>query len=189
MGIATVKFDERKLRNIQRELVGVRGGMNKAMSRGINKTTRSARTKTARRIKEKINLGVSAVRKSIAMEKATFSRWRADLDVAGKRVPLIRFGASQTKKGLSYKIDRGDGRKKIPGGFKQTVASGHKGAFFRPDKTRFPIVQLFGPSVGRYFAGAKRILRGVLRETDRDLKKNIEIQTDLLLKKLKPRGA
>jgi len=188
-GIATVKFDEKKLRNIQRQLSGTRGGMKKVMTRGINKTTKAARTKTARQINEKINLGVGAVRKSITMEKASYSKWRADLDVAGKRVPLIKFGASQTKKGLSYKIDRSGGRKKIPGGFKQMVSSGHKGAFFRPGKKRYPIVQLYGPSVGRFFAGSKAILRRVMSETNADLKKNIQVQTDLLLKKLKSRAA
>ena len=188
-GIATVKFDERKLRNLQRELSGVRGGMKKVMSRGINKTTKAARTKTARGINEKINLGVGAVRKSITMEKASYSIWRADLDVAGKRVPLIKFGASQTKTGISYKIDKSGGRKKIPGGFKQTVTSGHKGAFFRPGKKRYPIVQLFGPSVGRFFAGSRDVLRRVMRDTGRDLKKNIQVQTDLLLAKLKSRAS
>jgi len=197
-GIATVKFSERNLRNLQRQFKGYESAMPKVMSRAINKTAKAARTKAAREISGIIKVKVGRVRKAIGIKKATYFTWQADVGVDHKsqRIPLIDFAARQTKKGVSYKIDSTGQRKTIPSAFITTVrtlwnkdAKGHKGVFVRRGTASHPIDQYFGPSIGRVFAGSSAIIARVTGEASTNLKKNIEVQTDLLLKKLKSRAA
>ncbi|MCK4960155.1 MAG: phage tail protein, partial [Planctomycetes bacterium] len=82
-GIATVKFNERHLRQIREQLNGVKGAMPKVMTRALNKTIMSARTQAAREIAGKIKVKVGAARKAMDLQRATYSRWRADLGIGG----------------------------------------------------------------------------------------------------------
>lgn len=196
-GIATVKFNERDLRRIRKQFSDFPGAMPKVMSRAINKTAMSARTKAAREIAGVIKVKIGRVRKAIGIKKASYGVWRADVGVdwKGERIPLINFGARQTKSGVSYQINPKTGRKTIAGTFITTVRTlwnkdtkGHRGVFMRRGKASHPIDQYFGPSIGRVFAGSSEIIRRVTGEANKNLSKNIDVQVALILKKLK-RGA
>lgn len=93
-----IKVDEAQLAKIQKLLRGVPKGMPKAMSRGINKTALWARTRIARKIKEKSALKVGDIRKAIKIRKATLQRWSAVLNIEDEKIPLIKFKAKQSKR-------------------------------------------------------------------------------------------
>lgn len=97
-GFIHIKIDERQLAKIQKLLKNVPKGMPKAMSRGINKTALWARTRIARKIKEKSSLKVGDIRNAIKLRKATLKTWSAILDIDDERIPLIKFKAKQSKK-------------------------------------------------------------------------------------------
>ena len=127
-----IKFDEKELDEIRKMLRGIPNAMPKVISRGINRTTTSTRAEIARRIAAEVKIIQSAVKKGIKVLKATQARWRADLDLLTKRIPLIKFGARPLKKGVSYRISKSGGQKKITDParpFKQTMKSGHVGIF------------------------------------------------------------
>ena len=97
-GLVNIRVNESQLAKIQKLLKNVPKGMPKAMTRGINKTALWARTRIARKVKEKSSLKISDIRSGIRLQKATFSKWSATLNIDDERIPLIKFKAKQSKK-------------------------------------------------------------------------------------------
>ena len=179
-----IEFDEAKLRRVQRTLRGIPSAMPRVMSRAVNRTTKSAKTETGRRISQAVNIKQSAVKKRILMTKATFSRWVGTLGISEKRFSLIHFSARQTKKGVTYKIEKITGRKRIPAAFIRSPKKVE--VVFRretPQTKRMPIVALKGPSLGVVFERARGIARGITKTAYKNLEKNIDDQIKLALSK------
>jgi hypothetical protein len=187
-GLVDIKVNKAQMERVRRLLKGVPGGMPTVMSRAINKTAASARTEIVRGIAAQVKLKQSDIRKATRVTKATRRVWQAFVDVLDRRIPLIKFGARQTKKGVSYVVEKGGPRKLIETAFIETMPSGHRGVFrrYRPTTPRLPIIELFGPSIGNLFEGAKDIYKHVMRSSQQKLSRNIDYQVELLLKK---RGA
>lgn len=188
MADVEIKFDEARLRSIQKMLRDIPNAMPKVMSRGINRTSRSALAEIARKIAAEVKITQAAVKKGVKVTKATYTRWQSWLDLHTKRIPLIKFRARPLKKGISYQISKSGGRKKITDParpFKQTLPSGHVGIFRRhtPETKRLPIVELFGPSIGGVFEGAAGIAADVQMSTQEKLVKNIDQQIAYILSK------
>lgn len=180
-----VKYDKAQLERVRRLLREVPNQMSTVMSRGINRTARSAIVEIARRIAAKAKIKQTAIKKGITLHKATRRIWQATLDLTKKRIPLIVFKARQTKKGISYQIEKAGGRKRIPSAFIQTMPSGHKGVFRRhmPTTKRLPIIEPLGPSIGSLFEGAAGIAKDVQKSTAKKLEKNIDAQIKYILEK------
>ena len=179
-----IKFDKAKLLGIQKMLRDVPGAMPKVMSSAINRTIQSARTETGRRISRIINITQAAVKKKILMTKATRSRWSAKLTIGPKRFALAHFKAKQTKKGVTYKIEKTGSRKRIPSAFIRSP-SGVPVVFRRepPQTKRKPIIALKGPSLGAVFEGASGIAREVTKASHKNLTKNIDAKVKYILDK------
>jgi len=184
--LTEVKFDEEKLRQIQRLLRAVPQELPGVMSRAINRTATSVKTEIARRISAKVKITQAAVKRSLLIRKATRRRWVATISVGHKRIPLIHFGARQTKKGVSYRIEKQGPRKSIKSAFIQTMpVSGHIGAFKRTGPKRLPIVQLLGPSPASVFERAGEIARQVIASSRQTLEKNVDSQIAFVLSRRK----
>ncbi len=190
-----IKFDEQRLKEIQRLLREIPNALPKVMSRGINRTTTSARAEIVKRIAAEITLKQKVIKKSIRTEKATITRWMAKILLglaalgikAGThlgrkegRVPLIYFKASQRKKGkrkLTYQIKPGEKEsfsgKPLP--FIATMKT-FRGVFRRVGKERFPVEHIYGPSVGGVFEGTAGIAAEVQQSAGEKLEKNIDQQ-------------
>ena len=194
--LVEIKFDEKKLANVRRMLVEIPNAMPTVISRGINRTATSARAEITRRLYEHLNLTKTRIRQNIKIQKATRARWRSDIDIFTKAVPLIHYGASTLKgKGVSYKILRGGGRKRIitppTSAFIQKMPSGHKGVFRRRSGGAIAssslgkryIYQLKGPSVGAAFEGAPGMAAQALWWASAKLEKNIDDQVAFVLNK------
>lgn len=180
-----IRFDEAKLARIRRMLRAVPAGLPRVVSRAINRTATSARANIVRLIAAKAKIKQKGIRKGISLRKATYRRWLAHLNVYGRRIPLIHFGARQIRTGVSYKIEKAGPRKRIQSAFVQTMPSGHKGVFkrHRPTTKRLPIVQRYGPSVGAVYEGSGRLAKKVKEEAHKKLVKNIDDQVNLALSK------
>ena len=176
-----IKFDQAKLNAVRRQLAGFPRALPKVMSRAINRTATSARTKITSAIRDEVKIKLSAVRKSVRLRTASYGRWQADLAISPFRTPLIHFDAQRRKTGISYVINPKAGRKMIKSAFIQTMASGHRGVFRRRGKSRLPIVELFGPSVGAVFEETPAIAARIMAESGQDLTKNINDQVRMIL--------
>lgn len=100
-----------------------------------------------------------------------------------RRIPLKKFGARQTKKGVSYRISKTEGRKKIASAFIVTKLGGH--VFKRVGKQRLPIQKLFGPSPWGVFAINER-QRHVTPQVEAEMRK--QLTERLRFKTLKKNG-
>ena len=128
----------------------------RATVRAMNRAITSGRALMVQRIAADTGLKSGDVRKAMTLRNATAQRLEARLGVGLKRIPLEAFNAqgpfpSRGKgRGVSYRLRGGRGR--IANAFLAQMRSGHRGVFVRSGKTRLPIRELFGPSLGHVFA-------------------------------------
>jgi len=175
--LVEIKLNEAELARVRKKLSGIRGAMPRVMSRSINRTAASGRVEVARRIASAVKLTQTVVKKAIRLYKATYTRWRANLSLSDKGIPLIRYGARQLKKGVTYQLARGGGRQLMRGAFKATMPSGHTGVFLRaPRAGRLPIKEQYGPSLGQLFERTSAIAAEIREKMSVTLKKNIDSQ-------------
>lgn len=177
-----IRIDPVSWRRMRRLLAAVPQGMPRVVSRAINKTAVSARAKVVRALAGLTGLRQKDIRDRMRIRKATYRRWWARIHISPRRIPLIRFGARQTRKGVTY---RGEGRKRqlVPGAFIATMPGGELGVFKRSTGQSLPIYERFGPSLGMVYANAQRLADGVLADARSMLDRNIVAQTKLLLEK------
>lgn len=204
-GAVEIKFDEKRLREVQKMLAGIPKAMPMVMSRAINRTEKSARAEIVRKIAAEVTLKQKPIKKSIRIEKATRTRWLAKIILglaargiaAGKhlgrkegRIPLIYFKATQGKKGkrkVKYQVSKTGGRQTFtekPLPF-ITEMSTFKGVFRRVGKERYPVEHFYGPSIGGVFEGAAGVAAEVQESTTEKLTKNIDQQIAFILSRRK----
>lgn len=204
-GALEIKFDEKRLAEVQRLLRDIPKAMPKVMSRGINRTTTSTRAEITKKIAAEVTLKQKTIKKSIRVEKATYTRWQAMIDLglsakgiaAGRglgrkegRIPLISFKASQRKKGtrkLTYQVSKTGGKQTFtekPLPFITTMST-FKGVFARVGKERFPVEHFYGPAIGGVFEGAAGIAAEVQASSGQKLEKNIDAEIAFILSRRK----
>ena len=187
----TITFNKSQLARARRLLKSIPGGLNRAVPAAINKTTRTAKVRTARAIGQVVNLKINRIKRSIRTSRpASRGHWRRDVIVdESKRIPLAEFGARQNKKGVSYKIARNSPRttikydKKTNPVFLKKLRTGHVGVFKRRTTSRLPIVELRGPSIAAAYETSRRQIRAVRIDTEKVFEKNLLSQVDRILKK------
>jgi hypothetical protein len=150
----------------------------KANARAVNKTLSTLKTATVRALAGELGLRNKDITPAIALQRATYGRQIGTLTVTGKRMPLIAFGARQTKAGVSYRLPGGRGL--IPSGFIATMRSGHTGVFARRTKRRLPIVEQFGPSLPGAFVKAG-LLTAMQARAETALETNLTHEIDWII--------
>lgn len=139
-----------------------------------SKVSRKTKSLIAKDISKTVAVKQKDVKKQIITRKKGKTTRIVELKKS-VRIPLKNFGARQTKKGVSYRIDKRESRKKLPGAFtgpRPGVTSVKLGGhvYRRRGKSRLPIQKLFGPSPWGVFVKNSR-------------EKPIKIEVNLELKK------
>ena len=146
---AQIKVDTAE---VDRLLKGLGRASDRIITRALNRTANSVKTAGVRAIAKDLRVPQKSVRAAVRVEKATFNKRQAAVEATGERLPLMAFGARQTKRGVTYKAQQG--RSLVRGAFIQTMPSGHEGVFAR---------------TGRKKRMTKGNYKGQLRETIREL--------------------
>ena len=200
-----ITVDEGQAEEIRGLLAGVTEGVPRVLCRAINKVGTAARTQIVRRIVQEVNLKVTEVRnRNVLLRRANFYNLAAVLQISGRRIPLVKWGARQVRRGVSYAIRRG-ARKVAAGAFMEAggrpiaMPSGHRGVFERgqPGTTRrvrkeggrrghywseLPIHELYGPSVPVVVEGIEELSQEVMdRKITEDLAAEIDMQVGLVI--------
>ena len=133
---------------IIKETATVQNKVAKAHSKDIARAISGSKASKAN-LSDPLNLPIKAVQKSIpVIKRATPTSLSAIIRVKhGFRPSLKAFKARQTKTGVSYKVSRSKGTKKIPGAFIGSAALLGKHVYKRVSKKRLPIRKLLGASV------------------------------------------
>jgi hypothetical protein len=201
-----ILLDQQQIDHVTRELAEIPFGVEKALSRSINKIGVAARKRVMDMVIEQINVRLMDLRqKNIKLTRASYSKLYAVLTVLGRRIPLSRFAARQTKQGVSYAIRRGGARTTIPHAFLATFASGHRAVALRTGeprvgrrlrggrgpgsgmaglvRPRLPITERYGPSVPQVVEDAQEFASGEFQRLMQEkLAEDVLVQIDLLLK-------
>lgn len=131
-----------------------------AMVRALNKMAEQVKVASSRELRA-AGYGIKAadIKATMRVRRATRSSLSAAVVAKGAPIPLIKYGARKTSKGVSVKVL--NGRKVIAGAFIATMPSGHTGVYVREPGAihkkvgqgksaswhALPIRELFGPSV------------------------------------------
>lgn len=122
----------------------------KATAAALNRTGDHANTLTVLDLAEVTGLKQKDVRAAMRRVRAKWGNLEYRLAAIGRALNLIRFGARQTKKGVSASAW---GKRKI---YKSTfIANQGRTVFVREGKARLPIKAVHGPSLPREFGRAQ----------------------------------
>lgn len=142
----------------------------RATMRALNRALASGRTAMASAIAKDMGIKVRDAKDAVKADDATMAKLQIALRASLKRLPLSTFSAkgplpSMGKgRGVSYRIGaRGRGR--LEHAFLANMKSSHSGVYRRVGKARLPIIELFGPSIGRVFEGQRDEVLKVMLET------------------------
>lgn len=177
-----IQVDKRQMKRVSRQLAGAPRALPKILARAVNRTAIGSRAEMVKQIRGDADLKAGRIRKGIKLRRARYSTLTATLSLDPVRIGLVNFAARQTKKGVSYKVRKGEGRNKIEGAWIMT-ANGVKGVFTRGDDGN--VILLRGPSIGHVFTNAGTILRDVQKKSAKRLFKEIDGQTALMLRRLR----
>jgi predicted transcriptional regulator len=127
-------------------------------ARAINRALASGQTVGVREVARDLKLRQADVRKFVKVEPATKFKLLGRIYASAKRLPVILFGARQTRSGVTART----AQRTYPGAFIATMGSGHTGVFMRKTPTRsrkgkprgspaLPIRELFTVSIAHVF--------------------------------------
>lgn len=163
--------------------------LRKELAIAVNATAAKSKSIIAKQIGKELAVAQKDIKTTISQ-----SRRAGELDISAtvevkkeKRLGLNKFGARQTKKGVSYKVSKSKGRSFIQGAFQGPKpglmkASWKGNVFKRVGKSRKPIVKLKGPSTWGVFVVGKKIGPSTA-ETEQELKKQVDRRIRFLLLK------
>lgn len=114
-----IDIDPTQLRELESTLQGSLKMLPRQVSTAINKTRTRAASIMAKSVVQELAVKQKAVRDVIDKgQRSTPKTLRSKLTlISGERLPLKEFKPRQTRKGVSYKISKTEGRKTIKGAF------------------------------------------------------------------------
>lgn len=147
-----IEFTAEQIDRAERLLGHIPGAAPKAMARAINRATESARTEAARKVRSMYYISQKDVTATIKIYPATPSDLSAMVVSRGNLIALTKFRVTPNKpqpkrrREIIVRVKRGAGGP-IKKAFVARMKSGHVGVFKRAGKQRYPIDQLYGPSI------------------------------------------
>lgn len=154
-----------------------------AIKRAVERAVVSARAQMAKDLAADTGVGSKYAKDQIKVNKLGDAD--IQLEVSGKRIPLIAFGARGPEpsrgrgNGVSYKLPTGRGREEHA--FIATMPrGGHRGVFVRRGGGRLPIKELYGPSLGH---AVMKYLPAAAAKAKESLLKNLRSEISYALKR------
>jgi hypothetical protein len=114
----------------------------KATGMAINKTATNVKSAASKLIAKQMGTTQKVVNSKARLSKSSRVRDFAVITYSGKPLNLVRFGARQTKKGIS--AAPWGNRRVFPGTF---YGNDRRTVFKRQTKARLPIKSVYGPSI------------------------------------------
>ncbi len=136
----------------------------------LNKTIKKAGTVASREIRQSYNIKKKELdKRTMKIIRARVSNLTAEIYVMGRPLSLAKFGARQTKQGVTLKTKKGGRRILKRHHFLATMKSGHRGVYKQLRKTPLPIAEPRMISVHSMFGGKK-----VMPKVERTINENWE---------------
>lgn len=177
-----VKFDQRKIAELEKSLGAKKKRLPVEIKIAVNATARKAVGLISKNVRAELNVKAKYIKDKRLIDvrpKATESTLTARVTLKkSARIPLREFGARQTKRGVSYRISKTQGRSIASGAFQGprpgVINIKWRGRVFkRVGKNRLPITQLYGPSPWGVFV-KKSMREPVVFDTEKELQKQLD---------------
>jgi hypothetical protein len=173
----------------------------KAMVRGINTTMTGVKTDGVKILSDHYALTASAIRESWKIRKAQFRDPSGVVSTQGTFIRLAKFGARQTKAGVSVKVLKRNPRAVIAHAFITKIKRGQsqeqvywrkfKGPHKKPVKGRvyarlgkmyrFPVKALYGPRIQDHLSDPQ-VMRTLEKMAGDRLTKNMRREVEAILR-------
>jgi hypothetical protein len=153
MSVPPVRIDPDSLNDVLNLLTAYRQGSQKALYRTVNFGVKQGRKAAVDGMAAKANLTKKRIREKTTMYFASLRGMSAKLVIKGGSTPLIHFAARQTKKGVTFKLWKDEGRERYRHSFIAKLGSGGtKGVYERDIGSprydgRTPLKAKSGPAV------------------------------------------
>ena len=175
-----IEIDKGKLKELLEATKKAGKSFPKELAQAINQVSKKTRLDIGRDIRKTVALKKADSEKPIkVMSTATTGKLSATVRLnKTRRLGLNAFGARQDKSGVSYRISKNGGRKRVAGAFQGPrpgvmKVSWRGNAFKRVGKSRLPIVKL--RAVSAWGAYAKNDLSGPqVKAIEAELAKQME---------------
>lgn len=163
-------------------------GVSKAARSAINKTITGVRTDTKQEVTKRYEVKSSAVHKSITINRAKGSTLEAFAISQGRPIPLVNFKVRPKKvqrkgprnKKISVSVKKGSATT-LNNAFVAQFKSGHMGVVERKTRKRYPVRELFGPSIPKMMEN--KFVMGVVEDKAQvRLKKSFNHEIDRIMK-------
>ena len=179
-----VTIDEKSLKAAAHILRAIPRSVPRAFRRAINRSVDSAATDIKRKVSDEITMKKGVIAKSLIKKKASFSNMTGTIAAKDYRPGLLEFpGTKQNKRGITYRISKTAGRKKILHGFIAVMPSGHRGVFLRKDVTRLPLQAPRGPSIWHIITDTAGLLAAATDKAGDQMSKLINDQLEVEFKR------
>lgn len=149
----SIRIEPKGLADINNLLTAYRQGSQKALYRTVNYGVKQGRKAAVDGMAKKANLTKTRIREKTTMYFASLRGMSAKLVIKGGSTPLIHFGARQTKKGVTFKLWKDEGRERYRHSFIAQIGSGSAKGVYERDigSTRYdgrtPLKTKSGPAV------------------------------------------
>ena len=151
----SIEINRQQLQELTDAIRRSRKDLAKEVAAAINATAKQTQLNMGREIRSVVNMKKATAEKAIKQRRtASAGSLQAVVSLSKEEragFGLQHFGAKQDKRGVSYKISKQGGRKRINGAFMgprpgEFAPRLHGGVFKRVTKKRLPIVKLYGVS-------------------------------------------
>lgn len=196
-----IEFSAEQIKKAEMLLGDIREAIPKVQARAINRSLTTARAAIVRAVREEYMVDADAVRKTITIRSATAATPTGIILSAGSPIALSKFDVGfsaeelesngfSAVEGVSSKhvlrarvlarVKKNSSRKVIKHAFSADLKSGHNGIFVRAGKSRFPIKQLYGPSVPQMI-GSKSVSKQIEEKASVTLEKRLDHEINRVL--------
>jgi len=153
-----VTVDERSFKEASHILRAIPRAVPRVFRRAIKNAVDKTATDLKRRVGAQIMAKKSEIAKGISKKKSTYY---GSVGAKPFKPGLIAYKGTKEEKphGVSYRLSRTAGRKRIEHGFIATMPSGHRGVFARKRPSRLPIREARGPSIWKVITDTVGLLK------------------------------
>lgn len=165
----------------------------KTVATSINRTATHTKSNVSTKAREKSTVKAKYAKASIVIPgKATVNILNSRVVITGKRIPLIGYQTSKTKKGVKARIFKSGSLKLRPRSFIAIMKNGHKGVFWRDWENdgsgflvhRLGITELTDLSIPQLI-NDQRVWVSVQKDADETLQKELEKNLKYFMEKYK----
>lgn len=155
-----IEINEKGLERVDKILKNLPEATKTIKLRAVSRAALAAKGEASRQGRNRYNLKADEINKTFEFAKPRKNNITARLISTGEMVRLIKFKVSPKnvpKRPRSVKVSvlKGQGMKTLNSAFIAKTENGSIGAFERKTKYRYPIRQLYGPSVPQLFKEQK----------------------------------